>query len=551
MMMSFSSLGKEVVFLCSASWLKLACICRSLCFLCSCYFRFLLLRVNSFCIQVFYFVFLSFLGFLVLKALKPRTDSFRPRDLDLFFTSVSATTVSSMSTVEMEAFSDSQLIVMTVLMFAGGEVFISLVGLHLGKSKLRWRIRTEDKVASVNSDLCPSNPANDIVDDHIELGVVVKKDCLNAQIEPQLYRPQDKSLDLDYLKYCSVRFLCYVVLGYLLGVQVLGVATVSLYIALVSSARDVLKKKGLKMATFSVFTTVSTFANCGFVPTNENMIIFSKNSVLLLILIPQVLLGNTLFPSSLRLTLWVIGRFREKDEIRYLLSRTNEAGYKHLLPSLYSSLLVVTVLGFIGVQFIMFCWMQWDSESLSGLSPYERIVGVLFQCVNTRHAGETVVDLSTVAPAILVLFVVMMYLPPYTSFLPTKCGERLPGNRERKKLKRNYKLLLENLKFSQLSYLAIFIIMVCVTERKSMKEDPLNFNVLNIVIEVISAYGNVGYTMGYSCERQLRPIEGCKDKWYGFAGKWSDQGKMILIVVMIFGRLKKFNMKGGRAWILL
>ncbi|XP_030473997.1 sodium transporter HKT1-like [Syzygium oleosum] len=548
--MSFPCLGKEVVRLCSASWLQLARLCRSFCFLFSCIYRFLLLRVNSFCIQVFYFVFLSFLGFWVLKDLRPRTNSFRPRDLDLFFTSVSAATVSSMSTVEMEVFSNSQLVVMIVLMFIGGEVVTSLVGLHFRKLKLRWLIKTEVKVASVNTNLCPSNPTNDIVN-HIELGVVANLDCRNSQVEPQLYRPQDEPLDLDHLKYCSVRFLCFVVLGYLIGVHVLGLAAVSLYMALISNARDVLKKKGLKMVTFSIFTVVSTFASCGFVPTNENMIIFSKNSGLLLILIPQVLLGNTLFPSTLRFTLWLMGRFSEKAEIKYLLSRTGEVGYKHLLPSVYSSLLVVTVLGFIGVQFIMVCSMQWDSEVLSGLSTYEKIVGVIFQCVNSRHTGETIVDLSKVAPAILVLFVVMMYLPPYTSFLPAKGGERLPGNSKRREPKRSYKKLWENLKFSQLSYLAIFIVMVCITERKKTKEDPLNFNVLNIVVEVISAYGNVGFSTGYSCERQLRPVEGCEDKWYGFSGKWSDQGKIILIVVMIFGRLKKFNMKGGQAWILL
>ncbi|KAI6691452.1 hypothetical protein NL676_028280 [Syzygium grande] len=511
-MMSFPCLVKEVGCLCSASWLKLAGLCRSFCFLLS-YYCFLLLRVNSFCIQVLYFISLSLLGFWVLKALRPRSDSFRPRDLDLFFTSVSSATVSSMSTVEMEVFSNSQLVVMTVLMFVGGEVFTSLAGLHFGKSKLWSRINTEEKerVAVVNTHLCPSNPANDTVN-HIEL-------------------------------------------GYLLGVHVLGVAAVLLYVTLVSSARGVLKKKDLQVTTFSIFTTVSTFASCGFVPTNENMMVFSKNSGLLLILIPQVLLGNTLFPSALWLMIWLVGRFSKKAEIEYLLSSPGEVGYKHLLPSLYSSLLAVTVLGFIGVQFIVFCSMQWGSESLDGLSSYEKIVGVLFQCVNTRHTGETIVDLSKVAPAILVLFVVMMYLPPYTSFLLAKGGQELPGNGERRKPKRSYQLLLENLVLSQLSYLAIFIIMVCIIETKKIKEDPLNFNVLNIVVEVIRqasfAYGNVGFTTGYSCERQLRRVEGCEDKWYGFSGKWSDEGKIILIVIMIFGRLKKFNMKGGRAWILL
>jgi len=42
----------------------------------------------------------------------------------------------------------------------------------------------------------------------------------------------------------------------------------------------------------------------------------------------------------------------------------------------------------------------------------------------------------------------------------------------------------------------------------------------------------------------------CKDSWVGFSGRWSSKGKFILILVMFFGRLKKLNMKGGKAWNL-
>jgi Trk-type K+ transport system membrane component len=74
------------------------------------------------------------------------------------------------------------------------------------------------------------------------------------------------------------------------------------------------------------------------------------------------------------------------------------------------------------------------------------------------------------------------YLPPYTSFLPLKYDRR---NSSSKRMKKRRGKVTENLILSQLSYLVIFIILVCITERKKLKEDPLNFNVLNIVFEII------------------------------------------------------------------
>ncbi|KAJ9689249.1 hypothetical protein PVL29_014761 [Vitis rotundifolia] len=551
MMNSASFTGNKLHRLCPCSSFKLECLGQSICFLVSSFYRFVILQFNTFWVQLCYFMCLSFQGFWVLKALKPRTP-LRPRNLDLFFTSVSAATVSSMSTVEMEVFSNNQLLILTLLMFVGGEIFTSTVELQLWRSKLKKSLIAENQVNSVSSNSsAPPNPRNPF--GQFELREVTVPSMSNSTLETDEVQSQiegrTESLSSESLKYHSIKFLGFVVMGYLVVVHVLGVALVSAYIALVSSARDVLKQKGLKLFTFSLFTTVSTIASCGFVPTNENMIVFSKNSGLLLIIIPQVLLGNTLFPSCLRFSIWTLGKFK-KVESNYLLTNTREIGFLHLLPSLHSTLLVPTVLGFILIQFTLFCSMEWNSEGLNGLNSYQKIIGALFQSANTRHTGETIVDISILSPAILVLFVVMMYLPPYTSFLPIKGDEQSSeicnGGRKRRRGK-----IVENLIFSQLSYLAIFIILICITERKKMKDDPLNFTVLNIVIEVISAYGNVGFTAGYSCERLLKPDSSCQSKWFGFSGKWSDEGKIILIFVMFFGRLKKFNMDGGRAWKLL
>ncbi|KAL6652062.1 hypothetical protein ACP70R_010991 [Stipagrostis hirtigluma subsp. patula] len=60
------------------------------------------------------------------------------------------------------------------------------------------------------------------------------------------------------------------------------------------------------------------------------------------------------------------------------------------------------------------------------------------------------------------------------------------------------------------------------------------------------AYGNVGYSLGYSCERLLKPDAACKAVSYGFVGRWTDEGKLIIIFVMFLGRFKKFSLKGGK-----
>jgi Trk-type K+ transport system membrane component len=75
------------------------------------------------------------------------------------------------------------------------------------------------------------------------------------------------------------------------------------------------------------------------------------------------------------------------------------------------------------------------------------------------------------------------YLPPYTSLLPIKDDRK--NSESSKRMKKRRGKVTEDLILSQLSYLVIFIILVCITERKKLKEDPLNFNVLNIVFEII------------------------------------------------------------------
>ncbi|KAI3948734.1 hypothetical protein MKW92_048420 [Papaver armeniacum] len=544
-------LSSKLGSLCSCSCIKVACLGKSFHRLIPCLYRYLIFHFKSFWFQLCYFVCVSIMGWLTLSFLKPRASASSPPEyLDMFFTSVSASTVSSMSTVEMEVFSNNQLVVLTILMFLGGEVFTCFLELQVEKSKMiTERNKKERSTDSVVHD-----------DPQLELGELESNGSyvtVHDNVIRSINHYSSRTGDHEDLKYNSVKYLGYVLLGYLIAFLGGGSILVYIYMKFVPSASEVLKSKGIDPLTFSVFSIVSSFVNCGYIPTNENMVVFRKNSGLLLLIIPQVLFGNTLFPVCLRFILWVLGSFSTKDELHYMLKVTSKEEIirypaKEILISTINSLyFLATVLGFILVQFILFCSLEWNSEGLHGMSSYQKFVGALFQTVNSRHAGENIIDLSTISPAILVVFVVMMYLPPYTSFLPLNIideQQSMTGSCDRKTKQNPRRRIVDNLLFSQLSYLVIFITIICITERKNLKDDPLNYNVFNITVEVISAYGNVGFTTGYSCKRQLNPNTQCKDMMYGFVGRWSNRGKIMLILVMVFGRLKKFNLKGGRAW---
>lgn len=362
-------------------------------------YQFLLFHVHAFWIQLVYFIFVSVLGFLLLKVFPMRGVTSSPSNLDLFFMSVSATTVSSMDSIELELFSNAQLVVITLLMLFGGEVFTSMLGLQFQNIRIMKQLQIISPKPQLLELAISHDPTNPDLQNQIEMGTE------NAKL---FNVPQTPILSQNHLKQNSVKYLSFLVLGYLILVHFAGYTSILMYVNIFPSAKTILEGKGISLQTFSFFTVVSSFANCGFVPTNENMIVFKACSGLLLIVTIQVLLGNTMFASTLRFLIWIFRKVTKRQEFEYLLSNHEDIGYDHLLPGSRTLSVAVCVVSFILIQLVLFCSMEWWSEGLEGLGSYQKLVGGLFMSVNSRHAGEAVVDLSMVSPAVLVLYVVMM-----------------------------------------------------------------------------------------------------------------------------------------------
>jgi hypothetical protein len=81
----------------------------------------------------------------------------------------------------------------------------------------------------------------------------------------------------------------------------------------------------------------------------------------------------------------------------------------------------------------------------------------------------------------ILLIIASRYLPPYTTWFPF---EENSTTRDHSTESQGIRFLKSTV-LSQLSCLTVFVIVICITERRKLKEDPLNFNVLSIIVEVV------------------------------------------------------------------
>ncbi|KAH9321683.1 hypothetical protein KI387_016322, partial [Taxus chinensis] len=424
--------------------------------------------------------------------------------LNAFYTSVSATTVSSLGVVPMQDLSELQLVVLVILMFLGGEVFTSMLCLHLTRLGLWLRLhdsnkflqeRNMDGIEMADPDITRNNRSHDISVPEPGDNLRMEFDMIVKNNEIEVYPNKDNSEGEYGIEYEALRRLGYISLLYLGLVQISGIAAVAIYFIFSSSGKHILGSRGIRISTFAVFTVVSSFANCGFTPLNENMYPFRKHHGLLLMIVAfQILVGNTMFAPCFRALVCSISRFTKHGRVYdYILMDKNGGRlYPHLFSSRKCVWLTFTVVGFVAVEMVLLLALHWNSEALEGLSTLEKLIGGVFQSVAIRHAGENVVNPELLSATVIVLYVIMMYLPPYPLYMEgdAKNVKPLPKTRGEESAKSNsshdesISMQFEKLFLHDLCYLIIAVMLICITERDKLIQDPLNFKVVNIVFEV-------------------------------------------------------------------
>ncbi|EMT63993.1 Low-affinity potassium transport protein [Fusarium odoratissimum] len=176
-----------------------------------------------------------------------------------------------------------------------------------------------------------------------------------------------------------------------------------------------------------------------------------------------------------------------------------------------------------------------NSGPVAELPVHTRIADGLFQAASTRTAGFSCFSLSDLHPAIPVLYMIMMYI----SIFPIAISIRRTNVYEEKSLGvyHNKKDEDEEESASALNYVGthlrrqlsfdlwyVFVgfFLLAISEGESLKAK--DFNLFDVLFEVISAYGTVGLSMGVPNVNA------------SLCSQFTVVGKLIIVAMQIRGR---------------
>lgn len=229
-----------------------------------------------------------------------------------------------------------------------------------------------------------------------------------------------------------------------------------------------------------------------------------------------------------------------------------------------------------GIDWVAFEILNIGNPSTEPIPTHFRVLDGLFQAFAVRSGGFYVVSISQLRPALLCLYIYMMYLsalpvtltlrntniyeerslgifaeeiantqppaPPQPAPRRDSISANLVGT-----LKRHLTgqinpttappttsptwsrtdFLRQQVR-GQLSHdlwwIALAVLLITLIETPSFSRDPLNFSIFNIIFECVSAYGCVGISVGVPWNS------------YSFCGAWHAGSKLVLCAVMLRGR---------------
>ncbi|KAL7775760.1 hypothetical protein CFE70_009604 [Pyrenophora teres f. teres 0-1] len=336
-------------------------------------------------------------------------------------------------------------------------------------------------------------------------------------------KPRREPLDLSSLtpeelggvEYRALRVLLKITVGYFFGLHIFGVICLLPWIHLAPSKyQDYLATHAVGKTWWAIYSSQTMVDNLGLTLTPDSMISF-RDTFWPMLALPS---GSSL-----------------QESTRFLLDHPRRC-YTLLFPSTATWILatILIILNFIDTLLIIV--LDLDNREVNVLAIGHRILAAIFQSASSRHTGTSSFNLANVNPAVQFSLLVMMYISVYPIAISIRMSESYEekpvglyaGEESLDEDKGSTTYLISHMR-NQLSfdlwYVFLGVFCICIGESKRImnNEDPA-FSVFAIFFEVVSAYGNVGLSLGYPTNAT------------SLSGHFNVFGKVVICFMMLRGR---------------
>ncbi|EEB06310.1 potassium ion transporter Trk1 [Schizosaccharomyces japonicus yFS275] len=355
--------------------------------------------------------------------------------------------------------------------------------------------------------------------------------------------------ELGGIEYRALKSLCFLILFYFVFLHLVIFIMFLVFAYTAKGSERVIESYGLKRGWWAFFTSASVFNDLGFTLTPTSFIRFNLNIFILLTSSFFIIAGNTGFPCLFRFVIWcfyciVPSSSGKKEALAFLLDHPRRC-FTLLFPSKATWWLVFILVILNAIDLLIFMLLDLNNSTIKKIPTGYRVVNALFQSICTRTAGFTSVTLSELHPAVLVSYMVMMYI----SVFPVAINMRTTNVYEERSLgiysaeeDGNASFIGTHIR-QQLSYdlwyifLGLFILCIC-EGHKITDYANRDFTIFNLLFEVVSAYGTVGLSTGVSTAN-------CS-----LSGDFCTVSKLVIIALQIRGRHRGLPRAVDRAIML-
>lgn len=363
-----------------------------------------------------------------------------------------------------------------------------------------------------------------------------------------------QKVELGGVEYRATKILCLILTIYFVGFHIMALIGLLGWIQPMDKYKKIIRADGINPTWWAFFTSMSSFNDLGLTLTPDSMYSFNKSIFVLLWMSWFIVVGNTGFPILLRFIIWILFKISpdlslRRDSLGFLLDHPRRC-FTMLFPKAATWWLLLILVGLNAIDLILFIVLDLDTSVVKSLSAGFKVLNGLFQAVNTRTAGFSVLDLSQLHPSVQVSYMLMMYI----SVLPIAISIRRTNVYEEQSLgiypnenaepdDNNTKSFIGAHLRRQLSFdlwymfLGLFVICICEGGKLQDASKP-QFNVFQVLFEIVSAYGTVGLSLGYPGTNT------------SFSAQFTTISKLVIIAMLIRGRHRGLPYTLDRAIIL-